>query len=170
MDTKKGMTPEDYFRSFVLANYHDFKENPICIRRGFNAAIAASHMADHNYNYHKKNNPAKISNFRKLGDYIKYLSEYTSGHFENIRSIANAYKHLYTWEHTMVSSTGAIELIQHKTNSVNEVTTSHNPNESHVVYTKRTGEQYNLTDSLKIVIEYWEKEINNDDPNIQIIH
>lgn len=91
-----GMKPEDFFASFVEGNALEYEERPDCIRRAFNAAISASHMADHFYNFNRRHNSILISAFSELGDYVEYISAQTGGAFRDIRSIANAYKHLYT--------------------------------------------------------------------------
>lgn len=118
-----SMTPDQYFDSFVLGNYNDFFERPDCIRRGFNAAIAASHMADHYFEYYRRNEPAKVSKFKKIGDYVNYVSQKTCGHFRDIRSIANAYKHLYTKRNSRssIDSAGRIELLEVKDKNISEV-------------------------------------------------
>ena len=113
-----GMKPEDFFASFVEGNAWEYEEHPECIRRAFNAAISASHMADHYYNYNKRHNPNLVSSFSELGDYVEYLSNKTGGAFRDIRSIANAYKHLYTDSskgasaYATLNSSGAVDHIE----------------------------------------------------------
>jgi hypothetical protein len=41
-----GLTPVQFLESFVEGNAWDYKENPGCIRRAFNASVTASHLAD----------------------------------------------------------------------------------------------------------------------------
>jgi hypothetical protein len=158
-----SMTPDQYFDSFVLGNYNDFIARPDCIRRGFNAAIAASHMADHYFKYYKRNDPTKVSKFSEIRDYLNYISQKKCGHFRDIRSIANAYKHLYTRgnSQTTIDSAGRIELIQIKGEDVSEV--SFEPLEvnskSVVIFTKKTGEQIELRTAFESVVDFWRKEI-----------
>lgn len=156
----KSMTPDEYFQAFVIGNYEDFLEHPDCVRRGFNAAIAASHMADHYFKYFKKNDPIRISRFQNLSGYVEYVSEQTSGCFKDIRSIANAYKHLYTWKEVCISSAGAIEVVQIKNKDFSDVTChSEAKNESTVVFTRKTGEQFELLPALENVLDFWHREI-----------
>lgn len=158
-----SMTPDQYFDSFVLGNYNDFIERPNCIRRGFNAAIAASHMADHYFEYYKRNDPAKVSKFNTIGDYVNYVSRKTFGHFNDIRSIANAYKHLYTRKNiqSTIDSAGRIELLQVKGEDVSEVALGHTEvtKPMSVVFTRKTGKQFELLPVLKSVVDFWQKEL-----------
>ena len=116
-----GMTPNDFFFAFVMGNYYDFCDNKDSIRHGFNAAVAASHLADHCYEYYYNHkNPKGIPTYRSIGQYLEYLSK-KSQYFNDIRSIANAYKHLYQQDrckshgsksHVTVSSAGSIETVK----------------------------------------------------------
>jgi hypothetical protein len=151
-----SMTPEEFLDSFVLGNLEDFRESPDCIRRGFNAAVAASHMADHYFEYHKKNDPARVSRFKKKENYLDHVSKQTNGDFADIRGVANAYKHLYTFSNVTISSTGAIDTIEIKDEDLSEVTTDYH---SKVIYTKRTGEQRELLPVLQNVADFWQKEV-----------
>ena len=91
-----GMTPDEFFAAFVFENYCDYKNEPGCVRRAFNAAVSASQLADHYWNYWQKNDKTKLQGFKKFGEFIEDLSTNTNCCFRDIRSIANAYKHLYT--------------------------------------------------------------------------
>jgi len=61
------MTPDAYFEAFVQDNYSDYVENPGSVRRAFNAAVSASHLADHYFEYYKKNDPERVKDFQSLG-------------------------------------------------------------------------------------------------------
>lgn len=164
------MTPDEYFQAFVIGNYEDFVEQPDCVRRGFNAAIASSHMADHYFKYFKKNDPIRISRFQNLSGYLEYVSEQTSGCFKDIRSIANAYKHLYTWKKVCISSAGAIEVIQIKNKDFSSVTDySEAKHKFAVIFTRRTGEQFELLPVLENVIDFWYKEIASSNSIVMIV-
>jgi hypothetical protein len=41
-----GMTPYSFFEAFVEGNALDCHEDPGDVRRAFNAAVSASHVAD----------------------------------------------------------------------------------------------------------------------------
>ncbi len=45
------MTPPEYFDEFVEGNARDYREDTGSVRRAFNAAVSASHMADHTHEY-----------------------------------------------------------------------------------------------------------------------
>jgi hypothetical protein len=166
-----GMTPMEYYDAFVLANYYDCIDNPGCVRRAFNAAVSSSHLADHYWTYWKKNDPSKISAFNTIGDFVQDLSHNTGGCFRDIRSIANAYKHLYTSTNpkksafSSIASTGAIESIIFNDESleVNDIEESFSREsggteiKSKVVYTCKDGQQKYFMNSLEIFINYWQK-------------
>jgi len=112
-----GMMPDEFFEAFVRGNFEDYQQYPGCIRRAFNAAVSASHLADHYFAYYKKHDPSRVNSFNKIGDFVEYLACKTNGCFRDIRSLSNAYKHLYTSidlkkaVHSSISSTGAIESV-----------------------------------------------------------
>ncbi len=68
-----GMTPDNYFETFVFGNYEDCQQEKGNIRYAFNAAVSASHMADHYYTFYKKHDQSKIKQFKNLGDFVEYL-------------------------------------------------------------------------------------------------
>ena len=166
-----GMTPEEFFESFVIENYKDCQQNTGCVRLAFNAAVSASHLADHYFTYYKKHVPSKISSFKTIGDFVEHLSNNTSGCFRDIRSISNAYKHLYTSNgpkkdvFSSISSTGAIEVISFDDKNA-EVQmleekwaedSMFNNFKSKVVYTTKVGQRIDFLPTLDSVIKLWEK-------------
>jgi len=90
------MTPEQFFESFVEGNLFDCRDDPGDIRRAFNAAVAASHFADQYFEYNKRYCSNLVSAYENIGPFIQCLESLTNGAFRDIRSISNAYKHLYT--------------------------------------------------------------------------
>lgn len=163
------MTPQLYYEAFTLGNYNEFKANPGDIRCAFNAAISASHLSDHYFTYYKKNEPKRVKAFEKIGDYVKYISSRTQGYFRDIRSIAIAYKHLYTGEDkryadfSSISSAGTIEsvyFVDKVIKEINEIPHTGKSNESTVVYTKKSNEQVQFIVALECVMEFWEEEIS----------
>ncbi len=166
-----GMTPYQFFESFVEGNYYDFLENPGCVRRAFNAAVSASHLADHYFTYFEVHDPSKISGFKHIGDFVEHLSGQTKGSFRDIRSISNAYKHLYTSRdpkkavHSSVSSTLAIECIEW-TEKDSEVSRMEEKwisdpkggdSGSKVAFTRKDGKQLDFLPVLTNVFKYWGK-------------
>lgn len=59
------MTPYQFFEIFVEGNYEDCYQNPGCVRRAFNAAVSASQLADHYFNYFKVHDLSKVIDFKK---------------------------------------------------------------------------------------------------------
>lgn len=112
-----GMTPAQYFEAFVDPNRWDCHESPGDIRRAFNAAVSASHLADHYFAYGKRHHPRKVESFDNIGKFVEYLCNETNGAFRDIRSVSNAYKHLYTSEgptakYESINSCGSIESLE----------------------------------------------------------
>ena len=90
-----GMKPDEFFTAFVIGNLDDCVEDPSCLRRAFNAAVSASHMADHYFAYNLRSNPSVVSQWPSTGSFVRHVIQETGGAFGDIRSISNAYKHLY---------------------------------------------------------------------------
>lgn len=169
-----GMTPYQFFESFVEGNYYDFLENPGSVRQAFNAAVSASHLADHYFTYFEVHDPSKISGFKHIGDFVEHLSKQTEGSFRDIRSISNAYKHLYTSRdpnkavYSSVSSTSAIESIEliDKDSEMSKIEEEwiSNPKDgdtgSKVVFTRKDGKQLEFLPTLTNVFKYWEKKFD----------
>lgn len=160
------MTPDDYFELFVQGNYEDYQLNIGSIRQAFNAAVSASHLADHYFKYNKKYNPSKVNSYKSIGDFAEYLCTKTKDCFRDIRSISNAYKHLYTLDdpkavHTTVSSPGAIESITflNKKSEIKEIKEewTEDLNTSKVVFTRIDGQQIDFLSTLETVIKFWEE-------------
>lgn len=166
-----GMTPQQFFESFVEPNYVDFAENPGCVRRAFNAGVSASHLIDHFYEYHCKYAAEKVALYRDLGEFVERVSSDTDGCFSDIRSIANAYKHLYTRNNaggrtnSAVSSAGAIEAIEFPEDEVFDTVVSEVEDVSEgslverVVFTRRDGTRAEFLPRLSRVIEYYCNEL-----------
>jgi len=164
------MTPEEYFEAFTLGNYNDFIDDPSNVMRAFNSAVAASHLADCYYNFYKKNQPSLIKKYKSLADFINYISQNTNNYFQDIRSISNAYKHLYTGttkeyaRYSTISSAGTIESVAFEDEEINQVSEEaidNNVSEFMVVYTRKTGEQIQFKKAIEIIIKFWEDTIYN---------
>jgi hypothetical protein len=153
-----SMTPGIYFEAFVRPSLEDFDDHQDSVRHAFNAAFAASHMADHYWSYCLRHRRAKIRDFDTIGPFVKYLSDTTDGAFRDIRSIANAFKHLYSDEdpRSSVSSAGAIEAIMIRHSNVREVFEDHRGNRTAVFYTTKRGETRELLPVLRVVFRLWE--------------
>jgi len=154
-----GMNPDLFVLSFVSGNYDDFCSDEASIRKGFNAVLSCFHLTDNYYHYYKKNVPAKVSAFPKLKDFQIFLSSKTP-FFEDIQSIANAYKHLYTSgkTHVTVESGGAITSIQIQGSDVVEIDGCEIDDKGRlvVVYTRKDGTKARLREALDHVIHVWD--------------
>ena len=173
-----GMTPDKFFEAFVLGNQEDCKENHGCVRRVCNAAVSASHLADHYWEYYENRDNPKLQDIKSIGEFIDYLSKQTNDCFRDIRSISNAYKHLYTSidpkkaVHSSVSSTGAIESITFTDEGVelkkidDDSTESFGDNnfEPKVMYTRKDGQRIEFLPTLETVINYWESFLESGVP------
>jgi len=165
-----GMTPEEFFEAFVLGNYEDCQQYTGCVRRAFNAAVSASHLADHYFTYYQKHDQSKVNSFKTIGDFVEHVSNNTIGCFRDIRSISNAYKHLYTSKdpkkavYSSISSTGAIESISFvdknsEVKMIEEEWTEDskvNKFKSKVVFTRKDGQRIDFLPTLDTVIKFWE--------------
>jgi hypothetical protein len=166
-----GMTPHQFFEGFVQGNYDDCEQHPGSIRHAFNAAVSASHLADHYFVYYGKHFPSKVSSFAKIGDFVEYLSNETGGCFRDIRSISNAYKHLYTsadprrGAYSSISSTGAIETVtlNDADGDVQRIEEDWvegpegSDTEPKVVFTRKDNKRVEFLLTLKTVVEFWDK-------------
>jgi hypothetical protein len=160
-----GMTPDEYFEAFVQDNFIDYADNPGSIRRAFNAAVSASHLADHYYQFNRRNHPERVSQFRNLGDFVEFVCVETDGAFRDVRSISNSYKHLYTdvdpkkAVHSSVASTGAVECItfDYEDAELSEIEEAYEPGESgsKVVYRRKDGRLLELLPVIDKVRGFW---------------
>lgn len=161
-----GMTPREFFESFVQGNLEDCQEDPGSVRRAFNAAISASHLADHWLIFNQRHNPGVVAAFKDIGSLVEHLSEATSGAFRDVRSVANAYKHLYTdssskhGAHSTIDSSGAISFVEHLGGSgVVKVEEQYGEASSKVVFTRRDGSTVDFLPALEQVVDYWRANI-----------
>ena len=157
-----GMTPREFFESFVEGNLEDCQEDPGSVRRAFNAAISASHLADHWLTFNQRHNPGVVAAFKDIGPFVEHLSQSTSGAFRDIRSVANAYKHLYTdssskhGAHSTIDSSGAITAVEQLGGSeIVKVEEQYAETSSKVVFTRRDGSTVEFLPALDQVVGYW---------------
>lgn len=164
-----SMTPEEYFEAFTLGNYNDFIGDSSSVMRAFNSAVSASHLADCYYNYYKKNQSSLVKKYKNLAGFINSISQKTNYYFQDIRSIANAYKHLYTGttkeyaRYSTISSAGTIESVAFEDEEINQVfeePIDKSTSVFMVVYTRKTGEQIQFKQAIETVIKFWETTIN----------
>ncbi len=163
-----GMTPDQFFESFVEGNLLDCHDSPGDIRRAFNAAVAASHFADQYFTFNKRHKPTTVSAFDNIGAFVEHLSIQTNAAFKDIRSISNAYKHLYTnidkkkAVYSSIDSTGSIDSIELSDNEnvtmiEEEYLSGEAPKEntSKVVFTRKDGTKSEFLPVLESVVDYF---------------
>lgn len=163
-----GMTPDEFFEAFVEDNVVDYVDSPGSIRRAFNAAVAASHLADHYFEFYRKHHPERVRQFQSLGTFVEFICVKTDGAFKDVRSIANAYKHLYTdldprhAVHSSVASTGAVDSItfdyeEPEPPEVREIEEHYVAGDSatKVIYRRKDGQQLEFLPVLEKVLDFW---------------
>jgi hypothetical protein len=161
------MTPDQYFSTFVEGNHCDCLAEPGCVRRAFNAAVSATHMADHYFAYTSRHQPDKMAAYAKLEAFIEYVEDQTHGCFRDIKSIANAYKHLYErqgrakWS---IASAGSIESITFDVpeaiSSIRQDFTSRSKDSDlQVVFRRRDRTGGVFLPTLERVIDFWLEEL-----------
>lgn len=155
-----GMRPDDFFWVFVEGNYRDFLTEEASVRCGFNAVVPAFHMADHYFHYCERHAPThRVINYGGREGYLKYLSS-KSEYFNDVQSIANAYKHLYQRNknkpHVTVSSAQTIEELK---SSEFEMEGDVN----YVIYTRKSNKKikFRLSEALESVIDLWKEELKD---------
>jgi hypothetical protein len=162
-----GMTPDEYFSTFVQGNHGDCLADPGCVRRAFNAAVSATHMADHYFAYTSRHQPRKVAAYAKLEAFIEYVEAQTDGCFRDIKSIANAYKHLYErqgrtkWS---IASAGAINSITFEApqpiSSIRQDLGSRaHDGDLRVVFRRRDRTQGVFLPTLERVTDFWLEEL-----------
>lgn len=162
-----GMTPEQYFEAFVDPNRSDCHETPGDIRRAFNAAVSASHFADHYYTYYQKYDRERVKSYENIGKFVEFLSTETGGAFRDIRSMSNAYKHLYNTKgpsakYESINSCGSIERLEiHGNDEIEEIEEGYLETENQesrlaVVFRRKDGTKDEFLPALETVLNYFE--------------
>jgi hypothetical protein len=158
-----GMTPISFFEAFVEGNSIDCHNEPGDVRKAFNAAVSTSHVADQYFRYCKRHKPDAVLAFHSLGEFVEHLCRETGGAFRDIRSIANAYKHLYTNPeggdnaYSSVDSTGSITAVQFSDDE--EIVTVEEDYETQgsmkVVFKRKDGSKSEFLPVLDRVIDHF---------------
>lgn len=156
------MTPSEYFVSFVQGNLDDCHTNPGCVRRAFNAAVAASHLADHYFAYNYRHNRRVVASYPTIGPFIAYLESQTGGAFRDLRSISNAYKHLYTdtdprkASKSNVNSSGSIGfVVLSYDQDVSEISENYLDQRSAVIFRRKDGSTSEFLPVLEGFVDFW---------------
>ena len=164
------MTPDEYLTSFVEGNLADCREEPGDLRRAFNAAVSASHLADTYYNYNLRHHPHRVESFSSLGTFVQRLADETNGGFRDLRCIANVYKHLYVGPahlaYATILSGGALETVHSEDpdGAVAKVDAGYEPDREGVIgrlyvrYKRKDGTTGEFLPVLVSFVEYWYRE------------
>jgi hypothetical protein len=165
-----GMHPVNYFEGFVLGNRDDCEADPACLRRAFNAAVSATHLADHFFEYHKRRKAAALAAYKDADAFAKHVGTVTGGAYKDIRSIANAYKHLYERKKNRgpdwtVASTGSIDVAEFSSREkrLAFISNSEDAERFVVIFRRRDGTQAEFLPTLDTVIDYWANTIYSVD-------
>lgn len=143
-------TPADYYDAFVLPNYHDYRDCPGNVRRGFNACVSASQMADIFFAFYDREDPSKLAQWSTLRALRIDLCD-REPYFNTIQSAATAYKHLHArGGHYEISTAGSLESVVIP--AIGSIDASWTP-EPDVVVRRRNGSQASLTAALEAVVE-----------------
>jgi len=162
------MHPVHYFEVFVEGNFYDFSENNYCLRRAFNSCVSASHMADIYFKYCKRNQNKIVSEFNELKDFINFINKKTQNKFKDIRSISNAYKHLYLDDdcHSSIASGGVLTSVEsfEKDEDIQGINNDYYgsvKSEWVVKFTRKDGSIGSLNPILESVNKFWSDLIYN---------
>jgi hypothetical protein len=164
-----GMTPLDYFEGFVRGNRDDCDNDPACLRRAFNAAVSATHLADHYYEYYFRRRPTLVRGQVDAQAFGHFVAGQTGGAYADIRSITNAYKHLYErkkrsgpqWTIGSAGSLDLVEFAQSDKRLAHMMSDYQDDSQRRfvVIFRRRDGTQGEFLPTLDKVIDYWEQKL-----------
>jgi hypothetical protein len=163
-----GTTPQEFLEVFASGNYEDFRKHPGCVRRGFNAAVSASHVADHYFEFNRRHSPDRVRGIKDIGAFSEQTARATGDAFRDIRSISNAYKHLYTdtkphlAAHSTITSSGTIDVVFEGDAEFQDIGTEFHSgggedDPGRVIFTRKDGSKGDLLESLTVVMAYWKR-------------
>lgn len=160
------MNPKYYYDNFVKPNYDEFCADEGNVRKAFNAVISIASMMDNYFNYYERRGDTRIApfmvsankreNFIAFKNHLRTLSSY----FNDLQSMSNAYKHLYTNSgnaYVTVESSGAVFVGESETEENDDI-----PDElkddycSQVYYNTKDGNTYTVREALDGLINVWE--------------
>ena len=154
------MNPKYFFENFVKPNYDEFCDADGNLRLAFNAVVSLAHMADNYFNYYKRRNDVCVALYSDFVDFKTHLSS-LSVYYNDIQSIANAYKHLYTNSgkiYVTIESGGAVyveEAVDDTEGSDDEIEPELTHSTNEVYYTRKDGTEIELRQALDSVMSIW---------------
>lgn len=161
-----GMTPNDYFDAFVEGNREDCEADPACLRRAFNAAVSATHLADHFFEYYVRRKPSLLAGHKDPDAFGKFVGAQTGGAYTDIKSIANAYKHLYERKKRngpqwTVASAGSLDAVEFGASEKRllDIMADDLAGRWAVIFRRRDGTQGEFLPTLDKVIDFWRQKL-----------
>jgi hypothetical protein len=159
------MNPKYYFDNFVLPNYDEFCADEGSVRKAFNAVISLASMVDIYFNYYERRQDSKVASFMVSTDrrdnllaFKKHLQTLSS-YFNDLQSMANAYRHLYTNSgnvYVTVESGGAVFVEELDANESDDISNElNNAYCSQVYYRTKDGKVYTVKEALDDMIKIW---------------
>lgn len=153
------MIPHDYFINFVEENFDEWQKEPASIRKAFNVAVPAFHLAD---NYFLRHNKEFAKRYREIEQFRAALSRRTR-YFRTIQGMATAYKHLYTHVSCEVMSGGAIAAVTFGKETINSrFEEINNEPVSWIEIQCRDGSVVKFDTAIEEVVGMWRKIICSD--------
>jgi hypothetical protein len=141
-------TPVTYYEQFVVPNYEDYLERAGDIRRGLNACLTASQLADVVIAYCKAEDPARIASWNTVPALRIELCR-RDPYFNVIQSAATAYKHLHAvGRHYNISTTGSLESVSVRHLGRMDVAYP----QRDVIVRLKNGAIVSLNDALEVVV------------------
>jgi hypothetical protein len=142
-------TPYTYYEQFVVPNFDDYLDRPGDIRRGFNACLTASQLADIMFAYYMREDPSKLLQWKHLRQFrIDLCSREPS--FKTVQSVATSYKHLHArGAHYEIDSGGSLDSVSIRAIGSLDVDWS---DVLDVRVRRRDGSEASLTSALEAVV------------------
>jgi hypothetical protein len=160
------LKPSEFYEAFVVGNYEDWKEQPNSIRRAFNVAVSAFHLADHYWEYFQRRSAdfsRRYSCIRELQDALVRREPF----FKVIHDVAIAYKHLYPRaKNCSILSGGAIvESVQYEDNEITEIKIDYSElsEKDDVIIHHKDGTSTKFSEAIENVKKLWEEIIFDDE-------
>jgi hypothetical protein len=164
------MTPEDFYLGFLVENYEDWQQDRYSIRRAFNAAVSALHLADTYCLYHQRHSPTFLKKYGRrkgLERFQKALFR-REPHFKTIRDMATAYKHLYPGATCDVSSGGSIDAIRYPGGEIVHDVPDEPQGHWEVLIRRRNAMAVKFSVAMDAVIAMWDSIILKSDVAVEL--
>lgn len=158
------MNPKYYYDKFVKPNYDEFCAEKGSVRKAFNAVISLASMTDNYFNYYERREDSKITPFlvsaRKQDNMLAFKNHLStlSSYFNDLQSMANAYKHLYTNSgnaYVTVQSGGAVYVGESNAEGEDVSNELKDVYCYQVYYTTKDGNSYTVKEALDDLMRVW---------------